>query len=358
MSQWLEEKYIGIVGSELSRFRRQSRNTYNFRCPFCGDSQKRMNIGRGYFFLNKGQYFFKCHNCNIGLSLRGFLKRTNESLFREFQLDLLRHERPLSPSSFSAAVPEQAPSPKETTMFGFKRSRSSPLSLPSIASLPTDHLAVAYCRRRQLPDASLSHLYFTDEWTTWLTELGWSYAMPEDHAPRLILPWFDREGVLLGAQARRLDVTGKAARYVTLKRSDDTPKIYGWDRLDPQRLIYVVEGPLDSWFLPNCVAAMGADLLHLHDHYLSGYRAVYIWDNEPRNLDVSRHLQAAIARGLSVVIWPSSIQQKDLNDMAQAGVDLLPLITAHTYHGLRANLEFLRWKKLNDLSSITGKLSS
>lgn len=355
MSQWLEEKYIGIAGSQLTRFRRQSRNIYNFRCPFCGDSQRRANIGRGFFFLYKGQYFFKCHNCNIGLSLRGFLKRINESLYREFQLDLLRQDRPVTTPPSSLAITEQVPHAQETAMFGFKRIPKSTLSLPSIASLPAHHLAVTYCRERQLPRAAWSHLYFTDTWTTWLTELGWSYSMPEDHAPRLILPWFDRAGTLLGAQARRLDVTGKAARYVTLKRNDDAPKIYGWDRLDVQRPIYVVEGPIDSWFLPNCVAAMGSDLLHLHQHYLSNYRAVYVWDNEPRNLDVSRHLHRAIAQGLHVVIWPITILHKDLNDMAKAGLNVPELVARHTYQGLRAELEFIRWKKLNDVSSTTEK---
>lgn len=244
-------------------------------------------------------------------------------------------------------------------MFGLGRTPTLPtLSLPTIASLPDDHIAKQYCQKRQLPDAALSHLYFTDAWTTWLSELSWPYAMAEDHAPRLILPWFNRHGVLQGAQARRIDVTGKAGRYITLKASDDTEKLYGMDRWDKHRVTYMVEGPLDSWFLPNTLAAMSADLMCFHEKYFSSHAIVYIWDNEPRNLDVSRHLHHAITRGFRVVIWPPHVQEKDLNDMALAGHDILSLVSQHTYQGLRAQLEFLRWKKVNGLSSTTEKLSS
>ena len=353
VSQWLQEKYIALVSPQLGHFHRQSRTTYTFRCVFCGDSQKRQNKTRGYLFLYQRQYFYKCHNCNISMSLRGFLKRVNEELFREYQLDLLRQERPSAVPAPSAVVPSTT---GETPMFGFGSTRTpTTLSLPTIASLPEDHLAVQYCRARQLPDAALSHLYFTDAWTTWLSELAWPYAMPEDHAPRLILPWFDRQGVLQGAQARRIDVTGKAGRYITLKSTDDTEKLYGLDRWDRHRVTYMVEGPLDSWFLPNALAAMSADLLCFHEKYFSSHAIVYIWDNEPRNLDVSRHLYTAITRGFRVVIWPPHIQEKDLNDMARAGHDILSLVTQHTYQGLRAQLEYLRWKKVNERSSITEK---
>lgn len=230
-------------------------------------------------------------------------------------------------------------------MFGFKKSPPK-LSLPTIASLPADHEAVQYCRGRGLPDAALAHLYFTREWTVWIKEMGWSYALPEDHAPRLILPWFNRQHAILGAQGRRLDATGSAARYITLKDDTCEDKIYGWDRVDLHKKIYVVEGPLDSWFLPNAVASMDSDLMRMHDKYFTHYAAVYVWDNEPRNPQVTANLQRAIKAGLWVVIWPSSLPQKDLNEMSQAGYTVQDLVDAHTFRGLRAELEFRRWRKL------------
>lgn len=336
MSQWLQEKYIALVGMQLGHFHKQSRTTFGFRCPFCGDSKRRVNKTRGYFFFYKGQYFYKCHNCNISMSLRSFLRQQAPELFREYQLDVLRQERPLVPTP---AAPTEAP------VFGFGKSPTT-LSLPSIASLPDTHEAVIYCRGRGLPDAALAHLYFTRAWTEWIQDMGWSYALPKDHAPRLILPWFNRDHQLLGAQARRIDATGAAARYVTLKREDCEDKLYGWDRVDVYKRIYVVEGPLDSWFLPNAVASMDSDLLRLHDKYFSQNAAVYIWDNEPRNAAVCANLLRAIKSNLPVVIWPQHVKEKDLNEMAQAGYNVEALVQQHTVRGLRAELEYLRWKKL------------
>jgi len=331
MSLWLEEKYISLVGANLAYFHKQSRNTYTFRCPFCGDSQKSANRTRGYFFLYGQKYFFKCHNCNASKSLRGFLRIQYPELYREYQLDVLRQERVVT-ESVAPPTPVIPVAP--------------PVTLPTIASLPADHEGALYCRGRGLPEASLSHLHFTSEWTVWMAELGWSYALPEDHGPRLILPWYDRQGGLLGAQARRIDATGSAGRYVTLKCDHEADKIYGWDRVDYHRLIYVVEGPLDSWFLPNAVASMDSDLLRIRDKYFAEHAAVYVWDNEPRNKAVVENLGAAIEQGLSVVIWPKTMAQKDLNDMSQAGYSVETLVRENTFRGLRAELEFSRWKLL------------
>lgn len=229
-------------------------------------------------------------------------------------------------------------------MLGFGKKKLK-MSLPSIASLASDHPAVLYCKGRGLPEASLPHLHFSDHWTDWIKETGWSYALPEDHGPRLILPWYNRQQELIGAQARRIDATGQGGRYVTLKGEHVTDKIYGWDRVDFHQKIHVVEGPIDSWFLPNCVASMDSDLLRMHDTYFSRHTAVYIWDNEPRNLAVVKNVKDAIKRGLPVVIWPPTLKEKDLNDMSQAGHNVEDLVRQHTYRGLRAELEFLRWKK-------------
>ena len=334
-SVWIDEKFVTLVGSQLPQFRKQSRTTWTVRCVFCGDSQRHKNKTRGYFFLYQQRYLFKCHNCGVSMSLKSFLFKVAPDLFREYQLDLLRQERPAESVSVPA-TPIVSVAPTTST---------SAVGLPTIASLPDDHAAKTYCQQRLLPEKALSHLYFTDEWTTWIAEMGWSYALPEDHAPRLILPWFDRAGQLQGAQARRIDASGKQGRYVTFKHDSTEEKIYGWDRVELHRPVYVVEGPLDSWFLPNAVAAMGSDLLRVHDRFLSTYHAVLVYDNEPRNPQITAQLQTAVKRGLRVVIWPQTVEDKDINDMVKSGLDPVALVQQHTYQGLRAELEYLRWKR-------------
>lgn len=331
MSLWLEEKFINIVGSSLPYFHKQSATIYTFRCPLCGDSKKRKNKTRGYFFLSNKRYFFKCHNCNESGSFVGFLKRKYPDIYKEYQLDALRDRQPIVTT---APTLKFEPAPK-----------LAEVGLAKISSLSGNHAAVTYCRDRQLPEKSLDYLYFTDCWTEWIQKLGWNYVIQEDNAPRLVIPWFSREGALMGAQARRIDVTGKEGRYITLKATKEETKIYGLERVDFYKPIYLVEGPLDSWFLPNCVAAMGSDLMRVRDLFLTNYSVTFVWDNEPRNPNVVHEVTEAVSRGYPVVVWPADFPHKDLNDMAKAGVDVPKLVGERTFMGLKAHLELTQWKK-------------
>lgn len=345
-SQWLDEKYIALAGTRLERFHRQSRTTFAFRCPFCGDSRKAKNKTRAYLFLYHGQYAFKCHNCNEGGYLRGFLKRLdaekNTNLLREYQLEQFQSQRTTTPTPTLTSTPSP-----EDAMFRLRRRATRSVKLSTLKTLPPDHVAVQYILGRGLPEEALSYLHFTDQWKTWLDSLGWDYHVKDDGFPRLVLPWYAMDGTLLGAQARRIDVTGKDARYITFKSHEDVGKIYGLERLDPHRLVYLVEGPLDSFFLPNCCAAMGSDLQRTREHFLPHHKVIYVWDNEPRNREVVSIMEPVVKSGADVVIWPASIQEKDLNDMANAGHDVPALVRTHTYNGLRAQLEFLRWRKVH-----------
>jgi len=184
MSQWLEEKFIGIVGHSLPYFHKQSKTTYAFRCPLCGDSKRRQNKTRGYLFLHTKRYFFKCHNCNESMSFVGLLKRKFEPLYKEFQLDQIRER--------TDATPQVTATNQPNSIESLRAGKPETLSIQSIAELPTNHIAVEYCKGRLLPEESFEHLFFTDQWTEWIRHTGWTYRFQEDNAPRLILPWFSR----------------------------------------------------------------------------------------------------------------------------------------------------------------------
>ena len=48
---YIDTKYINLVSVRLNKFAEKKRGLYNFRCPYCGDSQKYKNKCRGYLFL-------------------------------------------------------------------------------------------------------------------------------------------------------------------------------------------------------------------------------------------------------------------------------------------------------------------
>lgn len=76
---------------------------YQFRCPYCGDSQKKMSKARGYLLGKWGKCFFKCHNCGLAKSLEDFLKDQHAELYHEY----LKQE-------CSQGCPEGAPGPLQS----------------------------------------------------------------------------------------------------------------------------------------------------------------------------------------------------------------------------------------------------
>ena len=64
MTLQVDHKYIGMISTQLLQFKRKGDRLYNFRCPFCGDSQKNKFKARGYLFEHKGALVYKCHNCD------------------------------------------------------------------------------------------------------------------------------------------------------------------------------------------------------------------------------------------------------------------------------------------------------
>ena len=124
---------------------------------------------------------------------------------------------------------------------------------------------------------------------------------------------------------------------------ENSKKIYGLDRIDASKTIYVVEGPFDSTLLDNSIAMAGSDI----DSRSFGWsNYIWVYDNEPRNREIVNRITRTIDRGERVVIWPNNIQQKDINDMALAGHDVQSLVESNVYQGLKAQVKLTDWKKV------------
>ena len=72
---------------------------------------------------------------------------------------------------------------------------------------------------------------------------------------------------------------------------------------------------------------------------------VFVYDNEPRNKQITDRIAKHISDGDSIVIWPSTIKEKDINDMVLAGHDVQEIVSSCTYSGLTATLKFNDWRK-------------
>ncbi|MFM9500745.1 hypothetical protein ACKI1Q_45175, partial [Streptomyces galilaeus] len=76
---------------------------------------------------------------------------------------------------------------------------------------------------------------------------------------------------------------------------------------------------------------------------------VLVFDNQCRNKEIIDLMDRAIKKGFSIVVWPSSTNQKqDINDIIKAGVSrnmLMKVLEKRTFSGIRALLELQKWKK-------------
>ena len=146
---------------------------------------------------------------------------------------------------------------------------------------------------------------------------------------------------MIGLQGRSIDPN--PVKYITVMFDENAPKIYGLDDVEKSKAVYVTEGPFDSTFIRNAIAMCGADA----DVSRWGIdNPVYVYDNEPRNREIVNRIGRTIDRGDSVVIFPSSIDDKDINDMVISGHDVQKIVECNTYSGLEAKLKFNTWKKV------------
>lgn len=260
-------------------------------CPFC-------NASDAFKFLENKTWMFLCHDCQR---------------YMNFEKTGIKEE------------------PVIKTNSGVNY--SSLLSLCTrVDKLPSNHRFRKYSEYRKIP---LDKVYFTDKFD----ELSKYAETPVKDKERLILPFFDEDGKLFAIQGRSLDKD--QIRYITLLFDKEKPKLFGLERTDTSKDFFVVEGPIDSFFVNNCLAMAGSDVSL--NKYIS--KSIICYDNEPRSNEIVSKMKKSLDDGYRIVIWPDSIKQKDINDMVLNGIDVNHIMQNNIYSGLSGLLHLNTWKK-------------
>jgi hypothetical protein len=131
MSLLIDLRYLAQIAPRLSLFKKKSESLYNFRCVFCGDSQKNKHKTRGYVYQSKDHLSFKCHNCNLSCSLDNLISFIDPSIHKAYRLDKFRDKGVAGHTPFLI--------PKEDEQ---KPSVGIDLKLPCLEDLPSDNLSV------------------------------------------------------------------------------------------------------------------------------------------------------------------------------------------------------------------------
>ena len=320
----VDSKYVGLVSSRLQKFKRVKADLYNFRCPICGDSQKNKNKTRGYIYSVKNNTNFKCHNCGASMSLNNFIKELDPMLHKQYTMEKFKEGH--TGKNFVVEQPKF-----EFVKPIFKRN----LNLPKASEVS---IAREYLTKRKLDPEKF---YFADKFKEWTNTQKVMFNTIGRDECRIIIPMYNEDKNLIGFQGRSL--VPNLVKYITVMLDEDAPKIYGLDQVDSSKPIYIVEGPFDSTFIQNAVAMCGSDV-NIGSFGWSNY--IYVFDNEPRNREIVNRISKTIDRGDKVVIWSTSIEQKDINDMVLAGLNVQSVVESNTYSGLEAKIKFNNWKKV------------
>ena len=320
----VDSKYVGLISPRLPKFKRVKSNLYNFRCPICGDSQKTKSKARGYIYEVKSNANFRCHNCGASMSLNNFLKKIDPVLQKQYAMEKFKE-------GFSGGRNMVVDEPKfNFTPPKFKKK----LKLPKASDNPR---SAGYLTARKI-DAS--KFYYAEKFKEFVNTLKPTFDNTHYDEERIIIPLYYKK-TLVGFQGRSLGPS--KVKYFTVMLNDDAPKIYGLDNIRTDAPVYVTEGPFDSTFISNSIAMCGADA----DVSKWGISSpVWIYDNEPRSEEIVSRISRTIDRGGSVVIWPTNIEEKDINDMVMAGHDVQSMVESNIYSGLKAKLQFNTWKRI------------
>ena len=320
----VDSKYIGLVSSRLQKFKRVKADLYNFRCPICGDSKKHKNKARGYVYAYKADMNFKCHNCGASTTFSNFLKTLDPTLHKQYVLEKFK-ERNTGKGSII-----------EEPKFDFKKPVfRKKLDLPRASEVP---IAKEYLERRKLDP---SKFFFTNKFKEWTNTHKKTFDNITRDESRIVIPLYDVKNNLIGFQGRSL--VPNSVKYITVMINEEAPKIYGLDKVETEKPIYILEGPFDSTLVENSVAMCGSDL----DIRTFGWcNYIWVFDNEPRNREIVERISKTINRGDQVVIWPSNIEEKDVNDMVLYGHNVMDVLQSNTYSGLKAKIKFNYWKKV------------
>jgi hypothetical protein len=332
---FVEEEYLRRVSYKLRNFKNKGHHKYSFSCCLCGDSLKSKSKARGSAYDVGGTLLVSCFNCGYSSNFNNWLKEVDPLLHKEFIVESFKSKitgtkKELEVEDYFAVAATKK----------YKPNIFAPLD--EIKYLPADNIAKKYADSRMLP-FDTREMYYVEKFVDWThghTDKFKSWT-DSDH-PRIVFPFKARDGHYIGYTARSLQ--GEEPKYYRIFIDDEEKeRFYGIDRLDESKQVFVLEGEVDSMFLPNAIAVSNGKL----DTYFNK-DAIYLPDMDSRNGHIVKGIGKLVDRGLKVCLLPDGVE-KDINAMVMNGFgidNLVKLIYDNTYQGLEAKLKFSTWRKV------------
>lgn len=334
-----ESTFVTRISPYVLNFKQKKPYLWGLSCPICGDISKGRQKIRGYIYRpgTSDHLNYKCHHCGASMSFGTFLKTKFPDLYKEFVYS--RYEM-----TSKAHVPHKN-FPDMVKTEAYPLTDSCIDKLKPCAGLADTHPIAKYLNKRMIPREKWNDIYYTLEFMNYTNSVvpGKFKKIENDH-PRLVLPYFTEHGKMFAFVARAF---GKEEpKYYTIKIDEDKERIYGLNKVDYSKKIYAVEGPIDSLLIPNAIAVSGSSFDTPTMQALKSVVTI-VGDNEPRSREIVKILKKNIDLGYNVCMLPHTVKEKDINELILSGMssnEIVELIDANTYQGVKAKLKFVEWK--------------
>lgn len=341
----IKDKLKSILNRSFREAYRKKIDTYpdrlSFSCPICGDSHSDIRKKRGNLYVNSLQYH--CYNCGAHLGINAFLNRFGEELSTDDRIRV--HEIQQS----SKKITTRSATRQSSITYSLLDSVAVPKSIffknYNLVSPYKNEAAYAYLKSRKI-DIRM-----------------WKYFAYNQQTQELYILNITPNDRIIGYQIRQLDPKSKKSRYLTKSLSRMYQDIFGKDldtillkvldkmelgkeyideedgienisanidkisglfnimNVDMSRTITIVEGPIDSLAIDNCIALQGATKMN---DYFDDVRDVrYLFDND---MVGKQHSIEKLKKHKRVFLWDLYIKTaelkskvKDVNDLQKIG---------------------------------------
>ena len=265
------EKYIRRAVGYVRH--KGSGNEIKVNCPFCGDTELKGTL----WLTNTYRWCYTCWRASCQCSDHGilatkWLKQVSPALYDEYTEEIrnLTHKDDKEIEEMKAVIEkkreEDAKRQKEMLQEAMEKDRREARYFKPIRDPGTYQIAaIEYCRRRLIPEEVWSKFFYADE---------------GKYRERVIIPFYNRDGKITFFQGRSLDPRceeNNKPKY--LSRVGHTA-LYNFDFVDQNKPLAVLEGPINSLFVENSTATVGAGSSKDIDEKLKDYDCWFIYDND------------------------------------------------------------------------------
>lgn len=364
---YIDRKYILLSSNYLDKFSQVKSDLFRCRCPYCLDSKKNPNKTRGFFYFHDNKSLYKCHNCQVNKTLYHFLLDFHaETLCKEYKIEKFKSTNPYYSEKKDV---EEFKYKKSETQLKLEKKFNTILS--KLIPIKNNEEAYQYMLNRKIPIDRINELYYVDNINI-IRENIEQYKefkkLPDVSA--IVIPFYNKDNVLTHVQCRMLN-TGDSFRYLTFEIITGTEKIYGMNKIDVNKEVFIFEGAFDAMCVNNAIAVAGASLLaakSFYDENLDSYTFVYDSDYV-KNSDVHKQVEKTILAGCKVVLFDDVFinnNVKDINDLVKNNIisNIEKYLIDNTYQGLKAKFllgsknfqkDSNTWQKTNQNSTSTMK---